>query len=163
MVAILIRNMLKNNVQTSSYQETVELGRNIGAYLKGGEVIELRSDLGGGKTTLVSGLVQGFGSPDPVSSPSFTINYVYSRPDKKQLYHFDFYRLTDAGVVANELAEVEGDTDVVVVVEWGEIVHSVLPGVRIIVTISVISENERKLTFEYDDTFAYLFTNLKQV
>ena len=155
--------MSEITVHTHSYQETQQLGASIGTMLKGSEVFELRSDLGGGKTTFVGGLAKGFGSSDPVASPSFTINYVYSRPDKKQLYHFDFYRLTDAGVVANELAEVEGDDDVVVAVEWGEIVHNILPEERIIITISALSENERSIAFRYNERFSYLFTNLKQV
>ncbi len=149
--------------KTSSYAQTVELGERIGERLKGGEVFEFQSDLGGGKTTFVGGLAKGFGSPDPVASPSFTINYVYSRPDKKQLYHFDFYRLTDPGVVASELAEVENDPDVVVAVEWGDIVHDVLPKERIIVKIVAISENERSITFVYPENNTYLFSELKHV
>jgi len=144
--------------KTRSYEETTQLGKDIGRNLKGGEVFEFVSDLGGGKTTFVSGLAQGFGSTDPVASPSFTINYVYSRPDKKQLFHFDFYRLSDAGIVASELAEVEGDPDVVVAVEWGDIVHDVLPNERIIVTINATAENERSIEFRFSENFEYLFS-----
>ncbi len=148
---------------TTNYEETITVGQNIGSKLKGGEVFELKSDLGGGKTTFVSGLAKGFGSPDPVASPSFTINYVYSRPDKKQLFHFDFYRLDDAGVVASELAEVENDPDVVVAVEWGEIVHDLLPEERVIVTINATGENTRNISFQFSEKYEYLFSNEKHV
>lgn len=148
---------------SQSSQETKELGRQIGEHLKGGEVFELKSDLGGGKTTFVSGMAHGFGSPDPVASPSFTINYVYSRADKKQLFHFDFYRLDDAGIVANELAEVENDPDVVVAVEWGEIVHNLLPAERVIVTIKATDEESRTIIVQYNEKYDYLFSNLKHV
>ncbi len=148
---------------SQSPQETKQLGRQMGKLLKGGEVFELKSDLGGGKTTFVSGLAQGFGSLDPVASPSFTINYVYSRADKKQLFHFDFYRLDDAGIVANELAEVENDPDVVVAVEWGEIVHDLLPSERVIVTIKATDEETRSITIEYSEKYDYLFSDLKHV
>ncbi|MDQ5912792.1 MAG: tRNA threonylcarbamoyladenosine biosynthesis protein TsaE [Patescibacteria group bacterium] len=140
-----------------SVAETVALGFKIGTKLRGGEVFELVSDLGGGKTTLVRGMVQGFGSPDPVASPSFTISYVYSRPDGKQFHHFDFYRLDDAGIVGNELAEVEEDADAVVAVEWGEVVHNILPSSRVVVTIAATDEEDRKITFEYPDSYSYLF------
>ncbi len=144
--------------KTTSYQETIDLGLSIGRNLRGGEVFELVSDLGGGKTTFVSGLAKGFGSTDPVASPSFTISYVYNRPDKKQLFHFDFYRLNDAGIVANELAEVEGDQNVVVAVEWGDIVHDVLPAERIIVTIKATAENDRSIEFRFTKKYDYLFS-----
>jgi len=105
----------------------------------------------------VRGIVEGFGSSDPVSSPSFTISYVYGRPDGKQFHHFDFYRLDDAGIVGNELAEVEEDTDAVVAVEWGGVVHDILPRSRIVITITATDEVNRKITFEYPDSYSYLF------
>lgn len=146
--------------ESESLEQTVALGERLGQNLKGGEVFELQSDLGGGKTTFVRGLAKGFGSPDPVASPSFTISYVYSRPDKKQLHHFDFYRLQDPGVVAAELAEVEGDTDVVVAVEWSEIVKDILPDSRVVVGIKASSDTARKITFQYPDSLAYLFSGV---
>lgn len=133
------------------------LGKKIGAQLKGGEVIELISDLGGGKTTFVKGLAEGFGSSDPVSSPSFTVNYVYGRDDGKVMYHFDFYRLNDAGIVGNELQEVEGDQDVVTVVEWGDIVHNMLPENKITIEVKAVSDTRRQLIATYNDNQAYLF------
>lgn len=140
-----------------SRQETIEFGTKTGKKLKGGEVIELLSDLGGGKTTFVSGLALGFGSKDPVASPSFTISYVYGRPDGKQLHHFDFYRLQDAGVVGNELAEVVGDENIVTVIEWGNIVHNVLPPKRIKINIENQSENQRLIKCQYAKEYDYLF------
>jgi len=148
--------IMQKSYTCDSVAETTLLGKKIGNKLKGGEVFELISDLGGGKTTFVRGLAEGFGSNDPVASPSFTISYVYGRSDGKKMYHFDFYRLNDAGIVGNELAEVEGCEDVVTVVEWGDIVHDVLPKQRIIVNISAADDETRKFNFDYPDKFSYL-------
>jgi tRNA threonylcarbamoyladenosine biosynthesis protein TsaE len=148
---------------TKSHQQTTKLGERIGRNLRGGEVFELKSDLGGGKTTFVSGLAKGFGSPDPVASPSFTINYVYTRPDKKQLFHFDFYRLEDPGIIANELAEVENDPGVVTAVEWSDIVHDLLPEARVIVAITATAENTRTITVTYAEEYEYLFSETDRV
>src|ERR1700679_221405 len=98
-------------------EETIGLAAAIGGRLRGGEVIELASDLGGGKTTFVRGLAQGAGSGDTVSSPSFTLTNQYEAGDLT-IYHFDFYRLLEAGIVRDELAEVLADPQAVVVVEW---------------------------------------------
>lgn len=134
--------------RTKSVEETIALGAKIASHLKGGEVIELLSDLGGGKTTFVKGLAEGLGSKDPVASPSFTISYVYRCADDIELHHFDFYRLQDGGVVASELAENIHDPKVITVVEWGEVVHDVLPNERIKISIRTLSENTREIHIE---------------
>ena len=51
------------------------------------------------------------------------------------IHHFDFYRLKDPGVCAFELAEVLGDPDKLVIVEWGGIVADILPVKRLSVEI----------------------------
>lgn len=75
-------------VSTSS-DATEKLGEQVGKRLKGGEVIELISDLGGGKTTFIRGLARGMGSTDHVSSPTFTISKFYSVKPKPQTTHLD--------------------------------------------------------------------------
>jgi tRNA threonylcarbamoyladenosine biosynthesis protein TsaE len=129
--------------------------------LRGGAVIELVSDLGGGKTTFTRGLVRGAGSRDRVASPTFTISREYGAPEFT-IAHFDFYRLGEAGIVADELAEVAGDPRHVTVVEWGEIVHDVLPADRLTVRLQLTGEDTRHLTFEYPDVLAYLLEELKK-
>lgn len=117
------------------------------------------SDLGGGKTTFVRGLARGAGSTDRVASPTFTISREYETPHFV-IAHFDFYRLTEAGIVADELAEIVGDPKRVAVVEWGEIIHDVLPTDRLTIRIRMVSEAARELMFEYPDTLGYLLEDL---
>jgi tRNA threonylcarbamoyladenosine biosynthesis protein TsaE len=152
--------MASCSILTRASSETSAKAELLGAHLHGGEVFEFISDLGGGKTTFIKGLAKGFGALETAASPTFTISYVYNTQDGKQMHHFDFYRLNDAGVVANELAEVIADSHNVVVVEWGDIVHEVLPKERIIVTIKVNSEEGRTFTFKYPEKFSYLFDKL---
>jgi tRNA threonylcarbamoyladenosine biosynthesis protein TsaE len=128
----------------------------MGERLRGGEVIELVSDVGGGKTTFVKGLAKGFGSSDNVASPSFTISREYVAGDRR-MYHFDFYRLSDPGIVANELAEVAGNEKDVVVVEWADIVEDVLPAERVTINIQSSGEMTRDFTVSYPQNLAYLF------
>lgn len=146
---------------TTDSETTVQLADAIGKQLKGGEVIELKSDLGGGKTTFVRGLAKGMGSDDHVASPTFTISREYHGP-KLTLYHFDFYRLNDAGIVAHELAEYVGDPYAVVVVEWADIVHKVLPPEHFSITIQSTGENTRHISCTYPESLAYLIPNQGQ-
>jgi tRNA threonylcarbamoyladenosine biosynthesis protein TsaE len=113
------------------------------------------SDLGGGKTTFTRGLARGAHSPDVVGSPTFTINKVY-QTFKFQIQHFDFYRLSDAGIVADELAEVSGDKNHVTVVEWADVVQHVLPDARLTVTFTLMPDGSRTLSLAADPSLAYL-------
>jgi tRNA threonylcarbamoyladenosine biosynthesis protein TsaE len=128
--------------------------------LKGGEVIELASDLGGGKTTFVRGLARGARSDDRVASPTFTISKVY-KTAKFDIHHFDFYRLNEPGIVADELAEVVADPQVVVVVEWGEIVQHVLPEKRLTIRLAQTPTGERQITISCHPDLYYLLEALQ--
>lgn len=127
----------------------------MGKNLKGGEVIELASDLGGGKTTFTRGLVRGLGSTDKVASPTFTISKVYEAGDI-EVHHFDFYRLHEPGIIANELAEVIGDPTAIVIVEWAEAVQHVLPAKRLQITIEQTPTGSRRLLFRAPESMALL-------
>ena len=142
-------------ISSTSSEQTEKLAETIGARLRGGEVIELVSDLGGGKTTFTRGLVRGTGSTDRVASPTFTVSREYTAP-RFTIAHFDFYRLGEAGVVGDELAEVAADPQYVTVVEWGEIVQDVLPAARLTVAIRQTGEDTRELSFTYPPSLAYL-------
>ena len=124
--------------------------------MRGGETIELVSDLGGGKTTFVRGLARGMGSADRVASPTFTISKIYDLPEQKQIHHFDFYRLAEPGIIADELAEVLEDPSATVVVEWADIVHDVLPQERLSVYIRQNPAGVREITFRYPETLSWL-------
>ncbi len=142
-------------IRSTSSADTESLGAKIGANLRGGEVIELVSDLGGGKTTFTRGLVRGAGSTDKVASPTFTISKEYQAP-RFTIAHFDFYRLGEAGIVADELAELVADPAYVIVVEWGDIAQDVLPPDKTTIYIQLQAEDQRLITVSYPAKFAYL-------
>ena len=91
---------------------------------------ELIGDVGTGKTTFTRGLAQGLGLEQPVTSPSFTISKTYALPNQKSLVHYDFYRLPDPGLMADDLAESLENPANIVVVEWGGSVKDLLPASR---------------------------------
>lgn len=124
------------------------LGCRIATQLKGGELIELVGDVGAGKTTLTKGIARGLGVEEDVQSPSFTISRVYDLPGGRQLAHYDFYRLSDPGVLADELAEVMGRDDFITVIEWADIVESVLPPDHIQIHIVSPAETVRQVTIK---------------
>jgi tRNA threonylcarbamoyladenosine biosynthesis protein TsaE len=147
-------------INSTSSEQTEKLAEQLGKRLRGGEVIELVSDLGGGKTTFTRGLARGAGSQDRVASPTFTISREYEAP-RFTIAHFDFYRLQEAGIVADELEELIHDPMYVKVVEWGEIVHDVLPAERLTVQFKLTGDESRDVTCTCPETLAYLIEDLQ--
>ena len=142
--------------KSNNLEDTQAFAQSIGAVLRGREVIELISDVGGGKTAFVKGLAKGLSITDTVQSPTFTISRIYNARDDLELHHFDFYRLNEAGVVADELAESLHQPNAIVAVEWGEIVHDVLPQHRVTVHLQSTGDNERIITMATPNGVEYI-------
>ena len=147
--------MLTWHTTTTDAHETEQLAAQLGSRLRGGEVVNLISDVGGGKTTFVRGLAKGMGSSDKVASPTFTISREY-QAGRLKLYHFDFYRLHDGGIMVSELAEIVGDPEHVVVIEWADIIEHILPPDVVTIHIKNTGEDSREFTYGYPDTLAYI-------
>lgn len=148
-------------VESKSARHTEKLAERLGHALRGGETIELVSDLGGGKTTFVRGLARGADSSDKVASPTFTISKVYKTPTF-EIHHFDFYRLPEPGIMADELTEITEDPNTVVVVEWADVVQHVLPEERLTITIKQTPAGWRELHFRCPESLQYLQKALKR-
>ena len=108
-------------------------------------MLELIGDVGAGKTTFVKGLAVGLGVDETVQSPSFTISQVYVARDDLRLAHYDFYRLQDPGIMANELQETVHDAQTVTVLEWADTVVDVLPEGHWRIVLNATSENVRSV------------------
>jgi len=146
---------MTKTIITKHAAETEQVAAKIGKHCRGGEVIELCADLGGGKTTFVRGLARGLGSSDHVSSPTFKISNIYAAGDK-ELHHFDFYRLPEAGLISQEVDEVCGQPNVIVVLEWAGAVQDVLPTKRLTITFTPTGDESRRLDFSCAPDLAYL-------
>ena len=148
--------MMKDlKITTNSSEDTEKIAEQIGNALRGGEIIELIGDLGSGKTTFVRGLARGMGSTDNVASPTFTINRIY-QSEKLTLNHFDFYRLDEPGLMANELSELINDPSSVLAIEWPGITERLLPDIRLAVKFFTKAENIRELEISYPTELQYL-------
>lgn len=129
-----------------SPEQTRRVGMKLGALLQKGDLLCLSGDLGAGKTTLMQGLAQGWGTLDPVSSPTFVLVNLYRRPDGQCLYHMDAYRM------ANAAEAVDLDLDAllesgVTVVEWAERIETALPRAALWVKMRYIADEQRGMLF----------------
>ncbi len=133
--------------EVTSDKSMQEVGERLGRLFAGGEVVELVGDVGAGKTTLVRGIARGMGVDETVQSPSFTISRVYDAAGGRRLVHYDFYRLTDPGIMRDELAETISDDAASVVIEWADTVEQTLPEDRLTIVITSTGEGTRQLEF----------------
>ena len=130
--------------ETPSPEETEILGTRLGALLAVGDLVDLRGDLGAGKTCFTRGLAQGLGIVDTVRSPTFTICHVHR--GSIPLFHLDAYRLEDPEeLIVRGWDEMR--THGVVAIEWGERVEELLPEDRIVVALSHVDVSRRMIQF----------------
>jgi tRNA threonylcarbamoyladenosine biosynthesis protein TsaE len=130
-----------------SPEQTSRLGMRLGALLQLNDVICLSGELGSGKTTLIKGISQGWGSLDEVTSPTFVLVNQYRLPEDMTMYHLDAYRLN------NSLEAEELDVDLmledgILLVEWAERISSLLPEENLWISMSWIADEQRRLIFQ---------------
>ncbi|GAA1656313.1 tRNA (adenosine(37)-N6)-threonylcarbamoyltransferase complex ATPase subunit type 1 TsaE [Mycolicibacterium murale] len=132
-------------------EETLALGRRLGAELRAGDVVVLSGPLGAGKTLLTKGIAEALDVDGPITSPTFVLARLHRarRADAPALVHVDVYRLLDHGA-ADLLAELDSldlDTDLddaVVVVEWGEGLAERLSDRHLDVRLERLSDSEAR-------------------
>jgi tRNA threonylcarbamoyladenosine biosynthesis protein TsaE len=128
---------------TKSAEETIKLGKKIGAFLLPNEVLALTGDLGAGKTTLIQGIAEGLGVKDYVTSPTFIIINEYQ--GRFPFYHIDLYRLDEVSQIEDLGIEEYFNKDGVCVIEWAEKLKELMPQNAEKIEIKVLSENEREI------------------
>jgi len=133
---------------SDSREQTVEIGRRIGSFLGGGDIVALIGELGSGKTSLTQGIAKGLGVAEnvPVVSPTFTLVNEY--PGRLPLIHLDVYRLSGPADLEDMGYEEYFYGGGVVVIEWAEKILDLLPQTTIVVRMTYIDENTRELIIE---------------
>ena len=58
-------------------EEMIQFGSQLSQKLKAGDIVLLYGELGAGKTTLVRGVMRGYGWTEPVRSPTFNLFSLY--------------------------------------------------------------------------------------
>ena len=132
----------------ASEAELISFGEQLGRNIKAPTVIELVGDVGSGKTTLTRGIAKGLGVKESVSSPSFTISkhYAFAKNNHEyNLVHYDFYRLPDPGIMAEDLSESLSDKNTITIIEWADTVADILPENRITIKITLNDDGSRNL------------------
>ena len=116
----------------------------------GATLVTLSGDLGAGKTTFTQGLAKALGVSEPITSPTFVLAKSYQLPDSpfKKLVHIDAYRLAEGKDLATlAFSEVMEDAGTIVMLEWPEIVADALPVPDVAVSILMLPDGSRTISY----------------
>jgi len=112
--------------------------------LLGHAFIELRGDLGAGKTTLVRHLLRALGVEGRIKSPTYAVVEPYELTSFN-VWHFDFYRFQDPREAADA-----GFRDIFAspglkLVEWPEKAVGSLPPADLVIEIEALDDESRQV------------------
>ncbi len=107
--------------------------------------IELRGELGAGKTTLVRHLLRALGVSGRVKSPTYAVVEAYELPDLA-IWHFDFYRFHDPSEWRDA-----GFRDIFAslglkLAEWPQKAVGFLPRADLVIELELVDETSRHVT-----------------
>ncbi len=147
---------MTNTILTHSESETRAFAMSFATQLQRGDVLALTGELGAGKTQFVKGVCEAFGVREHIASPTFVILNRYSGRDRHGrellLFHLDLYRVKSLEEVYDIGFEEFFYGDDVVMIEWAEMLHDLLPARRYDIRLSLgATENERRIDIELLD------------
>tara|TARA_B100000131_G_scaffold316692_2_gene357239 strand:- start:117 stop:533 length:417 start_codon:yes stop_codon:yes gene_type:complete len=131
-------------VITSSPKESMDLGFKFSKEISPGDIYALKGDLASGKTTFIKGVLEGFGYKDEVTSPTFTFINEYHASQK--IIHVDCYR-EDSLEKWHEIGILDyfNNQNNIILIEWADIIESILPIDVKWIYFEHISEDKRKI------------------
>lgn len=115
------------------------------SYIKENKVFAFYGSMGAGKTTFIKALCEELGSPDIVTSPTFTLVNEYLTKSGNLVYHFDFYRIEKKEEAFDFGFEEYLYSGNLCFIEWPEKIESLLPDSTIKVRILVDNNNSRSI------------------
>jgi len=131
-------------VETSEPRQTEALGAELASWLRPGDIVLVRGDLGAGKTTLVRGAARALGVTDAVTSPTFSIGHRYRASDVT-VSHLDLYRLGGLHEEEPDLLDDYLGPERIAFVEWPQERSIELRDARIVVTLTHQGSDERRI------------------
>ena len=128
-----------------SPEETEQFAYTLASKIEVPQVICLTGDLGAGKTAFTRGFARYFGIDKGVSSPTFIIMHRYE--GREVINHYDLYRIDDF----DELLDIGFEEQIesgISLIEWPDNFMEYLPDDKIVIKITRLGDNDRKIVVE---------------
>lgn len=116
------------------------------AEFKNDRVFAFYGKMGAGKTTFIQAICRELGSEDNVTSPTFALINEYNTDDLESIFHFDFYRIKDIEEAYDLGYEDYLYSGSYCLIEWPEMIESLLPEKMVEVKIEVQDDDSRVIS-----------------
>jgi len=103
--------------------------------------------MGAGKTTFIKAVCRELGVTDVITSPTFALINEYTDGKGNPIYHFDYYRIKKLEEVYDMGYEDYFYSGNLCLIEWPELIETLLPDDAVRVHLDVLPDGTRKLTW----------------
>ena len=117
------------------------------ANMGNGKVFAFYGKMGTGKTTFIKALCEEMGVEDVITSPTFAIVNEYTSGEGSPIYHFDFYRIKKVEEVYDMGYEDYFYSGNLCLLEWPELIESLLP--EDVTKVSIVTEPDGTRTLDF--------------
>lgn len=134
-------------ITISSLDAINESAKQFVAAMGSNRVFAFYGKMGAGKTTFIKALCTELGVDDVITSPTFAIVNEYTAGDGSPIYHFDFYRIKKLDEVYDMGYEDYFYNGGLCLIEWPELIESLLPEDAVEVHIAEQPDGTRTIEF----------------
>ncbi len=134
-------------ITISSLDAINEAAKQFAAAMGSNRVFAFYGKMGAGKTTFIKALCTELGVDDVITSPTFAIVNEYTAGDGSPIYHFDFYRIKKLDEVYDMGYEDYFYNGGLCLIEWPELIESLLPEDAVEVHIAEQPDGTRTIEF----------------
>lgn len=134
-------------INISSLDAINEAAKQFVAAMGSNRVFAFYGKMGAGKTTFIKALCTELGVDDVITSPTFAIVNEYTAGDGSPIYHFDFYRIKKLDEVYDMGYEDYFYNGGLCLIEWPELIESLLPEDAVEVHIAEQPDGTRTIEF----------------
>ncbi|MCQ2142440.1 MAG: tRNA (adenosine(37)-N6)-threonylcarbamoyltransferase complex ATPase subunit type 1 TsaE [Bacteroidales bacterium] len=139
---------MKHEIPVRSLEELPAAAKQFLKEIGSNTLVAFYAPMGAGKTTFTTALCHELGVGDAVCSPTFTIVNEYVSSEGEHIFHFDFYRLTKPSEALDIGLYDYLDSGCLCLMEWPENIEELLPDETLKVSISVLPDGSRLLSWE---------------
>ena len=112
------------------------------------KVILFNGEMGAGKTTFIKSFSKLLGVNDTMSSPTFSLVNEYQTTQNQKVFHFDVYRIKSEDEALDMGIEEYLYSGNWCFIEWSEKIPNLIPEEHTLITIKMLANGNRLLTFE---------------
>jgi tRNA threonylcarbamoyladenosine biosynthesis protein TsaE len=122
------------------------VAKNLINQFPGQRIFAFYGKMGAGKTTFIQSVCKMLGSDDNVTSPTFALINEYKTNKLLSIFHFDFYRINNIEEAFDLGYEDYLYSGNYCLIEWPEMIESLLPANIVKVKIEVGEDGKRNIS-----------------